>query len=88
MKGVGCSQFPSVSYIHPTPKHGCWLNMAEIEFHVLSNQCLDRRIGDFETFCNEVKAWQDVRDASGKGTEWQSTTEDSRIKLKRLYPQC
>jgi len=74
--------------IHNTPKHGSWLNMAEIEFSVLTTQCLDRRIGDFETFCNEVKAWQDARNVSGKGADWQFTTEDARIKIKRLYPQC
>jgi len=52
--------------------------MAEIEFRVLSNPYLDRRIGDFETFCNEVKAWQDVRNASGKGADWQFTTENAQ----------
>ena len=73
--------------IHYTPKHGSWLNMAEIEFSVLSTQCLDRRIGDIETFRQEVEAWQDARNASGNGCDWQFTTEDARIKLKRLYPQ-
>jgi hypothetical protein len=73
--------------IHYTPKHGSWLNMAEIEFSVLSCQCLDRRIGDIETFRREVKAWQDARNATGKGADWQFTTKDARIKLKRLYPQ-
>jgi len=73
--------------IHFTPKHGSWLNMAEIEFSVLSCQCLDRRIGDIETFRSEVKAWQDARNASGKGADWQFKTEDARIKLKRLYTQ-
>jgi hypothetical protein len=73
--------------IHYTPKHGSWLDMAEIEFSVLSEQCLDRRIGDMETFCREVKTWQEARNASGKGADWQFTTKDARIKLKRLYPQ-
>ena len=73
--------------IHHTPKHGSWLDMAEIEFSVLSEQCLNRRIGDMETFRREVKAWQDARNASGKGADWQFTTENARIKLKRLYPQ-
>ena len=74
--------------IHHTPKHGSWLNMAEIEFSVLSGQCLNRRIGDLETFRKEVKAWQEARNTSGKGADWQFTTKDARSKLKRLYPQC
>jgi transposase len=73
--------------IHFTPKHGSWLNAAEIEFSVLSTQCLDRRIGDRETFRREVQAWQDARNASGSGCDWQFTTDDARIKLTRLYPQ-
>ena len=58
-----------------------------IDPSVLSEQCLDRRIGDIETFRREVKAWQDARNASGRGCDWQFTTEDARIKLRRLYPQ-
>jgi len=73
--------------IHYTPKHGSWLNAAESEFSVLSVQCLDRRIGDIETFRREVQAWQDARNAMGYGMDWQFKTEDARIKLKRLYPQ-
>ena len=73
--------------IHFTPKHGSWLNAAECEFSVLSVQCLERRIGDIETFRREVQAWQDARNASGNGMDWQFTTENARIKLKRLYPQ-
>jgi transposase len=73
--------------IHFTPKHGSWLNMAEIEFSVLSGQCLDERIGDIETFRRKVKAWQDARNVSGKGADWQFNAKDARIKLKRLYPQ-
>ena len=73
--------------IHPTPKHGSWLNVAEIELSVLTKQCLNRRIGDIVTFRREVKAWQDTRNASDKGVDWQFTTADARTKLKRLYPQ-
>jgi hypothetical protein len=73
--------------IHFTPKHGSWLNAVESEFSVLTVQCLDRRIGDIETFRREVKAWQDARNEKGNGMDWQFTTEDARIKLKRLYPQ-
>ncbi len=73
--------------IHYTPKHGSWLDAAEIELSILTKQCLSRRIGDIETYRREVKAWQDVRNASGKGVDWQFTTDDARIKLKRLYPQ-
>jgi len=63
------------------------LNAAEIELSILASQCLDRRIGDFETFCREVKAWQDARNASGNGVNWQFTTAEARTKLKKLYPQ-
>ncbi len=72
--------------IHYTPKHGSWLNMAEIELSVLSRQCLDRRVPDFETLEAEVKAWQEERNAKGGKIDWRFTTEDARIKLKRLYP--
>jgi transposase len=73
--------------IHYTPKHGSWLNMAEIELSVLSRQCLDRRVPDFESLKAEVAAWQERRDATGgKKIEWRFGTEDARIKLKRLYP--
>ena len=73
--------------IHYTPKHGSWLNMAEIELSVLSRQCLDRRVADFETLQAEVAAWQERRDAAGgKKIDWRFATEDARIKLKRLYP--
>ena len=74
--------------IHDTPKHGSWLDAAEIELSILTKQCLNRRIGDIETYRREVGAWQDARNASGKGVDWQFTTADARIKLKRLYPQC
>jgi hypothetical protein len=71
---------------HYTPKHGSWLNMAEIEFSVLSRQCLDRRIGNAETLRNEIQAWTQQRNRASKSIDWQFTTADARIKLKRLYP--
>src|SRR5919202_146769 len=72
--------------IHCSPKHGSWLNMAEIELSVLSRQCLDRRVPDFETLQAEVSAWQERRDATATKIDWRFRTEDARIKLKRLYP--
>jgi transposase len=72
--------------IHYTPKHGSWLNMAEIELSVLSRQCLEQRVPDFETLQAEVEAWQDRRNATSGKVDWRFTTEDARIKLKRLYP--
>jgi hypothetical protein len=73
--------------IHPTPKHGSWLNIAEIELSVLSRQCLDRRVPDFATMAAEVAAWQARRDRLGGTVDWRFTTADARIKLKRLYPK-
>jgi hypothetical protein len=72
--------------IHYTPKHGSWLNMAEIELSVLSRQCLDRRVPDLTTLEREVAAWQARRNASSGAINWRFTTADARIKLKRLYP--
>ncbi len=72
--------------IHHTPKHGSWLNMAEIEIGVLARQCLDRRIPDQETLRREVDAWQDQRNRDMARVDWRFTTEDARIKLKSLYP--
>jgi hypothetical protein len=69
-----------------TPKHGSWRNRAEIEFSVLSRQCLDRRSGDAETLRNEIQAWTQQRNRASKSLDWQFTTADARIKLKRLYP--
>lgn len=69
-----------------TPKHGSWLNMAEIELSVLSRQCLCRRIGDPETLKCEIRAWQDRRNEQRATAKWRFTTDDARIKLKRLYP--
>jgi len=73
--------------IHHTPKHGSWLNIAEIELSVLTKQCLNRRIPDIEALHTETKAWEQDRNARQKGVNWQFTTQDARIKLKRLYPQ-
>ena len=72
--------------IHYTPKHGSWLNMAEIELSVLSRQCLDRRVPDFESLQGEVASWQERRDAKGGKIDWRFSAEDARLKLKRLYP--
>lgn len=69
-----------------TPKHGSWLNMAEIELSVLARQCLDRRIPDFETLQQAVSAWQEQRNQKQTWIDWRFTTEDARIKLHRLYP--
>ena len=70
-----------------TPKHGSWLNIAEIELNVLNRQCLARRIGEKETLVSEVAAWEVDRNESQTGVDWQFTTPDARVKLKRLYPQ-
>jgi DDE superfamily endonuclease len=72
--------------IHYTPKHGSWLNMAEIELSVLATQCLDRRIPDPTTLAREVAAWERQRNAAQCRVDWRFTTHDARIKLKRLYP--
>ena len=69
-----------------TPKHGSWLNMAEIELNVLIGQCLKRRIAKIEVMRNEVKAWESGRNRMNATVNWQFTTEDARIKLNRLYP--
>ena len=72
--------------IQYTPKHGSWLNIAEIEFSLLSRQCLDRRVPDVTTLTREVAAWQERRNAAARPVDWRFTTTDARIKLKRLYP--
>jgi len=72
--------------IHYIPKHGSWLNIAEIELSILSRQCLDQRIPDVSTLTQEVHAHQNRRDALGGKVNWRFTTADARIKLKRLYP--
>jgi hypothetical protein len=69
-----------------TPKHGSWLNMAEIELHVLNSQCLNRRIGNMNTIKQEVRAWQQSRNRKDAKINWQFTNEKVRIKLKKLYP--
>jgi hypothetical protein len=72
--------------IHYTPKHGSWLNMAEIEIGVLARQCLDRRILDQEVLRREVEAWQGQRNRDAIRVDWRFTTADAPIKLKSLYP--
>jgi len=72
--------------IHHTPKHGSWLNMAEIELSVLSRQCLARRIETREELEREVAAWEEERNERGVEVRWRFTTADARIKLRRLYP--
>ena len=70
-----------------TPVHGSWLNIAEIELSVFSRQCLNRRIPDIETLRAETEAWQIHRNQTANTVDWRFTTQDARIKLKRLYPQ-
>lgn len=72
--------------IHYTPKHGSWLDMAETELGVLNTQCLDRRIPDKTTLLSEVAAWEKSRNEARCKINWRFTTQDARIKLKRLYP--
>jgi len=72
--------------IHHTPKHGSWLNIAEIELSVLQTQCLNRRLPNRPTLEREVTAWQTRRNADQRGVDWRFTTADARIKLKHLYP--
>jgi hypothetical protein len=72
--------------IHYTPKHGSWLDMAEIELGILGRQCLSRRIDNVESLRREVKAWNATRNAAGTKVNWQFTTTNARVKLRRLYP--
>ena len=72
--------------IHYTPKHGSWLNVAEMELSVVARQCLDRRIPDLGVLRREVAAWVATRNAAVVKVDWQFTTADARVKLKRLYP--
>jgi hypothetical protein len=72
--------------VHHTPKHGSWLNIAEIELSVLGRQCLDRRIGSVKELRKEVAAWERQRNRAYGTVDWQFTTKDARKKLKRLYP--
>lgn len=69
------------------PKHGSWLNVAEIELSVLKSQCFNRRIPEIDTIRNEITAWQNQRNNKGSKVDWRFTTEDARIQLKRLYPK-
>jgi hypothetical protein len=72
--------------IHPTPKHGSWLNMAEVEIAVLSSQCLDRRVPDLDMLKLEVATWEEERNRTATAIDWRFTAEDARIRLRRLYP--
>jgi len=72
--------------VHYTPKHGSWLDMAEIELGILSRQCLSRRIDNVDVLRRETRAWEVARDADDTKVDWQFTTKDARIKLKKLYP--
>ena len=72
--------------VHHTPKHGSWLNVAEIELSVLTRQCLDRRIESTEELLKELEPWSEERNDRGIGVNWRFTTADARIKLRRLYP--
>ena len=69
-----------------TPKHGSWLNVAEVELNVMIRQCLNRRIDSIDVLRSEVAAWQAARDRLRAKVNWQFTTDDARVKLKRLYP--
>jgi hypothetical protein len=73
--------------IHHTPKHGSWLNIAEIELSVLTRQCLDRRIADLDVLNTELAAWQAATNAGQRQVNWQFTTSDARTKLRHLYPE-
>ena len=73
--------------IQYTPKHGSWLNMAEIEFSALSRQCLNRRIGTEGELVEEIQAWEKARNAATVKCDWRFKTEDARIKLQKLYPK-
>ena len=72
--------------VHYTPKHGSWLNISEIEISVLKRQCLAGRIPDIETMRRAVAQWNDDRNNRQTVVDWQFTTDDAKIKLKRLYP--
>ena len=72
--------------IHHTPKHGSWLNVAEIELSALGRQCLSRRIARQDTLKRQIAAWEDRRNACSATVQWQFTTDDARIKLRSLYP--
>jgi len=73
--------------IHYTPKHGSWLNIAEIELSAMARQCLDRRISSITDLRQELSEWESLRNKNQKGVDWQFTTDDAKTKLRRLYPQ-
>lgn len=73
--------------IHHTPKHGSWLNIAEIELSALTRQCLDRRIADLDTLNTELTAWQHATNTNQRQVNWHFTTNDARTKLRHLYPE-
>lgn len=73
--------------IHYTPKHGSWLNIAEIEFNVMTRQCLSQRIENIELLRKELSAWENERNNSCAKTNWQFTTKETRTKLVSLYPE-
>lgn len=79
-------QFAQTFELHYTPKKASWLNMAEIEFAVLSQQCLDRRISDRDTLTREAQAWADQRNKARKTVNWKFTKADARMKLQSKYP--
>jgi len=71
---------------HHTPKHGSWLNMAEIEIGVMNRQCLDRRLDDRQILCDEVAAWEQQRNQDEAKVNWTFSVSDARVKLHRIYP--
>lgn len=73
--------------IHHTPKHGSWLNIAEIELSALTRQCLDRRIDDLDVLNTELAAWQNAVNADQRQVQWHFTTDDARSRLRHLYPK-
>ena len=90
-RGTSCNGVPSRLFLRfdrggHTPKHGSWLNVAEVELNVMIRQCLNRRIDSIDTLRAEVAAWQAARDRIQAKVDWQFTTDDARVKLKRLYP--
>lgn len=72
--------------MHHTPKHGSWLNIAEIELNVMTSQCLNRRIDNLDSLREELSSWETSRNEQTKHIDWHFTTADARVKLKRLYP--
>lgn len=86
MPAIARAILERIEVVH-TPKHGSWLNMAEIELSVLSRQCLNQRIGEEATLRKHIKRWNEDRNQRSKNIDWQFETDDARIKLKRLYPK-